>query len=381
MEFSIVDLISLLLFFLLPLLAFFFFTTSSENPLSNSLMGVFLVINAIDSGPFFILDWLYRSFPGWSLLLSSTVLFKAPVIYLYFKSVMYTDFKLNRDSILHVLPFLFVTVLFLPRFYMVDQEEKLNFLYSWFEGFNETKISYLIIHLQVLGYLIASYLLIRNYRKVLLENYSDRDQFNYAWLYSFLILYTVNFLMSSVKNLFLFLDAIDLYQYLISVAQSLFLGFICWIFWKALKSPMLFRGVSTTLRISSDLKKVSDHKADYDPLIDSNLKKLKEYMIQHQPYLDASLTLESLADQLNMVTRDLSPLINQHAGQHFFDFINSYRINKAKEMIENPADEKMTILEILYQVGFNSKSSFNTAFKKHAGMTPTQFKDSVNRAI
>src|SRR6185503_2829883 len=60
--------------------------------------------------------------------------------------------------------------------------------------------------------------------------------------------------------------------------------------------------------------------------------------------------------------------------QNFFDFINRFRIDEAKLMLTNPKDRKITVLEVLYQVGFNSKSSFNTLFKKYTGLTPTAFR-------
>ena len=62
-------------------------------------------------------------------------------------------------------------------------------------------------------------------------------------------------------------------------------------------------------------------------------------------------------------------------GQHFYDLINRYRIEEAARLLTDPEDEKITILEVLYQVGFNSKSSFNTLFKKYMGMTPTEFRN------
>jgi AraC-like DNA-binding protein len=97
-------------------------------------------------------------------------------------------------------------------------------------------------------------------------------------------------------------------------------------------------------------------------------------MLGQKPYLNSSLTIRNLAKQMDLPMRQLSVLINQYLNQHFFDFVNEYRINKAKEILKNPEKKEVTILEILYEVGFNSKSSFNTAFKKHTGLTPTQFR-------
>ncbi len=73
----------------------------------------------------------------------------------------------------------------------------------------------------------------------------------------------------------------------------------------------------------------------------------------------------------------LSQAINEGLGKNFFEFINRYRIEEAKRLLTDPADKKITVLEVLYQVGFNSKSSFNTVFKKQTGLTPSEFKKKV----
>ena len=99
-------------------------------------------------------------------------------------------------------------------------------------------------------------------------------------------------------------------------------------------------------------------------------------MEEEEPYLDSSLSMQELAGQLNMKVKDLSLLINHTLNQHFFDFVNQYRINKASEILSDPENKQVTVLEVLYEVGFNSKSSFNTTFKKLTGQTPTQFRKS-----
>ena len=86
------------------------------------------------------------------------------------------------------------------------------------------------------------------------------------------------------------------------------------------------------------------------------------------------LTLQNLADILGIQSRHLSQIINDKYKQNFYDYINSYRIHAAKEKLADSTDKK-TILEILYAVGFNTKSSFNTAFMKHTGLTPTKFRE------
>jgi AraC-like DNA-binding protein len=67
-------------------------------------------------------------------------------------------------------------------------------------------------------------------------------------------------------------------------------------------------------------------------------------------------------------------MLNEHFHKNFSDYINSLRIEEAKKILQDPANNK-TILEILYETGFNSKASFNAYFKKETGLTPTEFKE------
>nr|WP_271711528.1 helix-turn-helix domain-containing protein [Marinigracilibium pacificum] len=97
-------------------------------------------------------------------------------------------------------------------------------------------------------------------------------------------------------------------------------------------------------------------------------------MESERPYLDFELTLSKLAHQFNTTEKDLSILINHQIGKHFFDFINDYRVKEAKSILEDSQKKKVTILEIVYESGFNSKSSFYSAFKKVTGKTPTEYR-------
>ncbi|MBV6879517.1 helix-turn-helix domain-containing protein [Epilithonimonas ginsengisoli] len=100
-------------------------------------------------------------------------------------------------------------------------------------------------------------------------------------------------------------------------------------------------------------------------------------MVDEKPFLDPALTIQDISKEMNVPVRELSVLINHQLGQHFYDFVNTYRIENAMEILKDPSKTKVTILEILYEVGFNSKSSFNTAFKKHTGNTPTEYRKSL----
>ena len=90
-----------------------------------------------------------------------------------------------------------------------------------------------------------------------------------------------------------------------------------------------------------------------------------------KPYLESDLTLNTLADRLDIPLHHLSQIINQFEEQNFNDFINKYRV---EEFIKRASrDRHLSFLAIALDSGFNSKSTFNAVFRKHKGMTPTQY--------
>ena len=102
--------------------------------------------------------------------------------------------------------------------------------------------------------------------------------------------------------------------------------------------------------------------------------KIESFMEKDRPYLDPDITIKGLANKLGMSSRKLSTIINHGFNKNFASFINDYRIEMAKKRFKNPIDEKETICEIMYDVGFNSKSSFNTLFKQKTKYTPSEYK-------
>ncbi len=104
------------------------------------------------------------------------------------------------------------------------------------------------------------------------------------------------------------------------------------------------------------------------------VKKLKDYMSEKKPYLNEELTLQNLADELFWQGHHLSMILNIHFRQNFYNFINSYRVEDVKEKLADPDFREQNILSIAFSSGFNSKSTFNTMFKKFTGKTPSEFR-------
>jgi AraC-like DNA-binding protein len=107
-------------------------------------------------------------------------------------------------------------------------------------------------------------------------------------------------------------------------------------------------------------------------------EKLKEYMDKEKPYINADLDLRDLAAHLNVYPHYITQVLNTLFNQNFYEFVNTYRVNEAKKHLEKSRHlNKVSILSIAYDCGFNSKSSFNRIFKRKTGMTPSEFRGHI----
>jgi AraC-like DNA-binding protein len=102
-------------------------------------------------------------------------------------------------------------------------------------------------------------------------------------------------------------------------------------------------------------------------------------MNREKLYLNSSLTLTEIAQILNIAPCYLSQIINETFQQNFRDFINKYRIEESKRLLTQE-NQNLNIMGIALDAGFNSKSAFNSAFKKHTGVTPKEFKNKASQA-
>lgn len=104
------------------------------------------------------------------------------------------------------------------------------------------------------------------------------------------------------------------------------------------------------------------------------IKKLKRLMEEEKIYDDADISLQSLAEKVAISPHLLSRILNEKLNRNFADFINFYRIEEAKRLLQSPKGAKKKISTIAFDVGFNTQVAFYTAFKKYTGKTPAQYK-------
>lgn len=347
-----------IILFLMILFSFFLFTVKGDKKMANRIFALFLIITSFDLSGLFLSEF-YTVHPTIGILKTASTLLQMPLFYFYVLSICYSDFKIKPKHFLHGALFL----LFVLVFKITNISNQSLFYFS------------IAGEVQYFSYIIAIFLVLKRYKTIYLENYSNADRTGYQWLFQITLFFCFAhvFVLLKMGALFLGSDGslIQILYIFISVS-ALFI--ICWFVLMALYNPHLFTGVKTGLvPVHTILRKKEPEPEKNEETLEA-IQKLLHFMKKGEPYLDYELTLEKLASQLAMPDKDLSILINHHLGKHFFDFINEYRIEKAKEILENPDNKKLTILEIIYQVGFNSKSSFYTAFKKITHQTPTAYR-------
>lgn len=210
--------------------------------------------------------------------------------------------------------------------------------------------------------------LLNGYSKKIKMNYSSIEKINLGWLkiitiviivFDFifiLLIYLPGWLSfdSSIPNMLLVILTVSL------IYITAIFGF---------RQPEIYQ----VFDLPSDAAKYKTSGLTEEKAKEIELK-LADFFRNNKPYLDDNLNINELSEKLDVTPAYLSQVLNERLGLNFYTLINKYRIEEAKNLIVNER-ESITKLEVIaYEVGFNSKSTFNAAFKKFTGLTPSQFR-------
>lgn len=378
---NLLDTIAIIIILISLFLALFLATVKTAHKLSNRLFAFFLLLTAIDmSGN---LGSLFGIPLSGRIFIASIFFLQLPTFYLYVLSVCYADFKLKPGHLIHAITFLIANLILVPRFYAVPLTSKISFLEKS-SSMPEIQFSHVLIHIQIAAYLVAAFVVLRKAKKIYVENYAGASMESLNWLVQFTSTLSVLYFIALLKNIFKFTGDPGILEWLRIGLFLVELVIIFWYLYKALNNPGLFRKIDSTLKLVEHIiseEKTGEQPAGNEKEYNEELLKLKKYMVEQKPFLNPSLTIQDVSNDIGIPVRDLSILINHTLGQHFYDFVNTYRIESAMDILKDATKNKVTVLEILYEVGFNSKSSFNTAFKKHTGDTPTAYRKVLQNSV
>jgi AraC-like DNA-binding protein len=369
MDPSLISLLSFLITFQLLFVGIFLITHKKGNRRNNVLLGTIFILIAWNMGDLtlkingIVLKWefLQQIDDGFFLLYG-------PIIYLYSQGVIFRDFKLSGSNLLHLIPFLLLIIILLVQGNQMPEtsEEIIEDKLPW-----QFYLLSALMYTHIFIYLGLTYKSLWKYRKIIKNKYSQIDQINLDWLSFSLNTFGLITFISLVHNFIALAEDRSVFMVTLVLLLIFIFYFVNHVILKALRQPEIFAGITqneTTKYLRSNLTK--DQIEEYK-------KHLLVLFRSEKPYLNPQVSLADLSEKLSLSTKHLSQVINQSFNKSFFDFINSYRIQEAQQIFKESNDDKLTILEVMYQAGFNSKSSFNTAFKKETGQTPSEFRKMI----
>ncbi len=293
----------------------------------------------------------------------------APLFYFYCMKMTGKSYRKRWFYLLHFIPFVLSIAVLFPRFFQ-GAEAKLDYLFNLHRiidcRINTVMLSF---NAQMFIYLFFSSRLIRNYRDRIKNLYSSIEKINLSWLSFFknilLVVYSLHLLVGIA-----IVNQINLpFNFFILMILSGVL--IYGISFKIMFNPQVY----TAIQAEGGAQQSRYSRSSLSPDIAGRmLDRLRAYMEDEKPYLEPELTLDNLAEELRVSRNHLSEAINRYTGMKFFDFVNSYRVEEARRLLML---DSCSVITAAMQSGFNTKQTFNTAFKKHTGMTPSAFRKSA----
>lgn len=365
---------------LLSLLLF----TKKVNHTANVVLAITMFALSLDVfHSAYIIFGYYKEMPQFIGITYAFPFLYGPIFYLYAKLISSNsnDFKLKYY--LHFIPFFIVVIYGIAFVYLKSNE----FKFALLRGEVETPLA-----LEIMNYLKPFYgimyvfltiRVVRVYNSRIRNTYSNIERINLNWLKHLTIglsviwgIVVISYVVHAVADKNIEMDG---FIYMSASILIYSIGYL------SLRQPQIFdKAVEESEKQEQERKAKSAGGVSYQKsgLSDAEAKgyldNLLEMMEKDKPYLNCDLTLRDLAEKLSVSPHNLSEILNTRINQNFYDFINRYRVEEVKRRLAEGESQKYSLIAIAFDSGFNSKSAFNTIFKKHTGTTPSQYRKQLS---
>lgn len=358
-----------------------------RNRIANDILALFALVFAVHLLLLVPLmnqrSFNIRIYP---LFLTDVFLF-GPLLYLYVRAMTEPMFRLRYRDFLHGLPFfVFIGVSLLVH---ESQRGALHSLHNaaargWPPS--PAALAGIAFYLSFSIYMLLSLRRLRRHGRLVRQHFSWLEGVNLRWLR---ILVRVSLVLSligltlSVTRLFIDLTfwPRGAYSMVMMIALFHLIAFM------AIWQPAVFHAhtpnTQTLESNASDEPASGGDAAEAAPKYETSAlsgdqvqdawRGLQAFMLQQRPFLDNELRLGQLAVAFGVPAHHLSQIINQGAGQHFLEFITAYRVEEAKRLLTHADYRDTKMVALALDAGFNSQSAFYKQFRKHVGMTPSQY--------
>lgn len=353
--------------------------TKKANHTANVLLAVAMFALSLDVfHSAFIMFGYYKDFPHFTGVTYAFTFLYGPIFYLYAKIISTDNHTFNKKYFLHFIPFLIVMLYGFLFVYLRSSEFKLSLIANREKPFGLEFFDYMKpVHGLIYTFLTIQ--VVRVFNNKIRNSFSNIEQINLNWLKHLTIGLSIIWSIVVVNYIADEISARDInMDHFIYMAVSVLVYSIGYL---SLRQPRIFdrtEKVENKIIDNSKVKTAVGTSYKKSGLADSEaekyLNKLLQIMKNVKPYLNSELTLRDLADKLSISTHNLSEILNTRLNQNFYDFINQYRIEEVKKRLTDIQFKNYSIIAVAFDSGFNSKSAFNTIFKKHTGLTPSQYR-------
>lgn len=340
---------------------------SKQNRTGKLLISILLILFSITLVEY-VLYWtkyIYY-FPYISNISLTFYLAYGPLLYIYVNQSETS--KLKKNFLVHFIP-LFIALLICFPYYFYSNDIKKELFIKWFSKNNIYPYIFQgIIWVSILHMLFYSYLI-----------FDKRKVFNEFLLIKKWVTILAICLFGLAFSMFTYILLSHLgilrleWDYMISFSMSLFIACITI---ASYVKPQIFNDLKPFETSITTLEFLKYKNSPIDNVMSIELsEKLKNTMIINSLWRKNDLRLEDLAQKMELPKHYVSQVINEQFNMNFFEFINKYRIEEAKRLIQQ--ENQTTLIEIAYQVGFNNKVSFGKAFKNNTNLSPLEYKKNL----
>lgn len=359
-----------------------YFHPRSDRRVNKFLALYIACLSIVMSGP------LLLQFMKWqdSFFVAPFPLLAGPLMYIYIRG--FKEVITWRKVVPHLLLFfIYFFAAYWWLFYLDNRYPSAKEFPE--EGFRspESLIFFGVRYAQLIAYYFLSRRELTVYQKSIQHLFSETSRINLNWVRWLINGYLI-IIVSSVLLFFLMTKYPENFYLLYLISIAIATPYIYIATYKGITQPTIWQNKRITgketleeqMQQADETEKSHSKPQNQKPglsneRIEEITSMITAAMVREKLYQEPQLTLQDLSTKLEFPSHQVSQAINEGMKKNFYDLVNGYRVEEAKRLLLNPTNRNYTILSVGFEAGFNSKTTFNTVFKKFTGVTPTEYRD------